>query len=262
LYIQGKLVLPFYIPDINESREEYAQYAQAVSRLDLGIGRLLELLHKSGQWEQTVVIYLSSTGPDFPGVQNNMDEENLHMPLLIKPAFYNQKNRVCDAMVSMVDVLPSILDISGVLYGDELLHGRSFGKVMFEAHPDSWDEVYASHTFDEITAYYPMRSIENRQYKLIWNIAWPLTYPLSNSIRTSATWHGIVTSKNPEILGKSLNFFFHRPEFELYDLLKDPQEIYNQADNPENREIFESLKRKLKDFLVRTNDPWIVSWKN
>ena len=50
-------------------------------------------------------------------------------------------------------------------------HGRSFLAAMDEEKPAGFDEIYASHTFHEVTMYYPMRAVRGREYKLIWNIA-------------------------------------------------------------------------------------------
>ena len=49
--------------------------------------------------------------------------------------------------------------------------------VLDQENPQGWDEVFASHTFHEITMYYPMRVVHSGKYKLIWNIAHPLPYP-------------------------------------------------------------------------------------
>ena len=53
-------------------------------------------------------------------------------------------------------------------------HGRSFLSVLEDEHPEGFDEAYASHTFHEITMYYPMRCITSGNYKYIFNIAHPL----------------------------------------------------------------------------------------
>ena len=59
---------------------------------------------------------------------------------------------------------------------------------MSEEHPAGWNELYASHTFHEITMYYPMRVVRGRQYKLIWNLAHPLPYPFASDLWEAPTW--------------------------------------------------------------------------
>ena len=53
-------------------------------------------------------------------------------------------------------------------------HGFPFWKSKAE----HWSSIFASHTFHEIQMYYPMRVYRDKKFKLIWNIAHPLPYPL------------------------------------------------------------------------------------
>ena len=53
-----------------------------------------------------------------------------------------------------------------------------------------------------------------------------------------------------------------RPQFELFDVEKDPDELHNLAAGPEQREKLAELKKKLKEFQKRTDDPWIIKWEH
>ena len=69
---------------------------------------------------------------------------------------------VSDALVSWVDIAPTILDFAGVEPPRRpKLHGRSFLPILEQEKPDGWDEIYASHTFHEVTMYYPMRVVRS-----------------------------------------------------------------------------------------------------
>lgn len=257
-YNPDKMNFPGYIPDFKGSHQEYSQYAQSVTRLDLGIGRLMFILHKNERWDNTLVIYLSSTGPSFPGVQNNLYLNDLKLPLIVKLPYIHKKNEASRMMVSCINIMPTILDFSGALPSDNSIQGRSLKQMLVQGDSSGWDEIYASHTFDDITSYYPMRSIINRNYQLIWNIAWKLPYNMGEKYKTSATWSDIISNSDSLILGRHLNEFVNRPEFELYDIKNDPAEIVNLSSNPLYIGILEELKLKIKDFQVRTNDPWII----
>jgi N-sulfoglucosamine sulfohydrolase len=256
-YKPNKIEVPSYLPDLPECRKELAQYAQAVSRMDLGIGRLLELLKKAGYWKNTLIIYISDAGIAFPGAQNTLYEAGIKLPCIIKPPFEEYRN-ICDAMINWADLTPTILDICAALPPEHNFHGRSFKDAMTQELSAGWDELYASHTFHEITMYYPMRMVMNRRYKLIRNIAWQLPFPIANDLSNSPTWQGVLKSDN-ELLGKqTVKNILERPEYELYDVINDPDEIKNLASNPEYASILADLKTRLKSFQVRTNDPWII----
>jgi N-sulfoglucosamine sulfohydrolase len=85
-----------------------------------------------------------------------------------------------------------------------------------------------------------------------------LPFPIANDLSNSPTWQGVLKSDN-ELLGKrTVKNILERPEYELYDVINDPDEIKNLASNPEYASILADLKARLKSFQVRTNDPWII----
>ena len=103
--------------------------------------------------------------------------------------------------------------------------------------------------------YYPMRAIRTRTHKLIWNIAYPLPYPIAADIGRSPTWETIVQSG--KMGGRTRESYLHRPEFELYDLTADPDELKNLADDPAQTKLLGELKERLKTRLRETRDPWL-----
>ncbi|MCL5270965.1 MAG: DUF4976 domain-containing protein, partial [bacterium] len=143
---------------------------------------------------------------------------------------------------------------------DRAFHGRSFLPVLDEENPAGWDEIFASHSFHEITMYYPMRVVRGRQYKLIYNIAHKLDYPFASDLWESETWQGIVKGGGRHFAKRTIEAYTSRPRFELYDVRADPDEIRNLADDPAHAAIFEELKAKLKAFQEKTKDPWITKW--
>ena len=167
------VVVPPYLPDLPATREELARYYMSVERADKGLVRLTEMLELTGHWENTVIIFISDNGIAFPGAKTNLYDPGMHLPCVIRRP--DVEPGTCDAMISWVDITPTILDIAGVSHTP--MHGRSFKSAMEMSSPEGWDEVYASHTFHEVTMYYPMRVVRTRKHKLIWNIAHGLPYP-------------------------------------------------------------------------------------
>ena len=164
-------------------------------------------------------------------------------------------------MISFVDLAPTILDFAGAASSGPELHGRSFLGVLEQVSPPGFDEVYASHTFHEITMYYPMRVVRTRQYKLIWNLAHQLTYPTAADLFQSATWQEALSRGPSSLYGKrTVATYLARPEFELYDLVQDPDETVNLALDGSHADTLKELKAKLRDFQKRTGDPWIHKW--
>jgi len=260
-YDPKDVIVPPFLPDLPECRAELAQYYQSVSRVDQGVGKLIHILKQTGKYDNTVVIYISDNGVAFPGAKTTLYEPGMNLPCIVRDP--RQKNRgiTCDALVNFADLAPTILDYAGALPGPGSLQGRSFKPVLNQEHPKGWDETYASHTFHEITMYYPMRVVRQRKYKLIWNIAHGLDYPFASDLWASATWQATIRAGNKYYGKRTVDAYLHRPKFELYDLENDPYEVKNLAEDPGHREILADLKSKLRTFQKRTKDPWIVKWE-
>ena len=190
-YDPKDVLVPRFLPDTKESREEIAQYYQSVSRIDQGFGKLMKMLQESGKANNTIVMYISDNGMAFPGAKTTVYEPGIKLPCIIKDPTNSTKGITNNAMISWVDLTPTILDMAKVDYNEKDFHGKSFKNIVEKENPKGWNEIYASHTFHEITMYYPMRVVRSDNYKLIWNIAWRLEYPFASDLWASSTWQGI-----------------------------------------------------------------------
>ncbi|MFA7160478.1 MAG: heparan N-sulfatase, partial [Kiritimatiellia bacterium] len=129
------------------------------------------------------------------------------------------------------------------------------------ASPADWrEEIYAAHTFHEITNYYPTRVVRTRRHKFIWNIAWKLDYPFASDLWHSASWKAVLRNKQNKFGARSVDAYIHRPRFELYDLEKDPDETVNLADEPHCQKLAREFCDKIKKFQQDTRDPWLHKW--
>jgi N-sulfoglucosamine sulfohydrolase len=259
-YDPKDVVVPPFLPDLPECRAELAQYYQSVSRVDQGVGRLMRVLKQAGKYDSTVVIYISDNGVAFPGAKTTLYEPGMNLPCIVRDPRQRNKGIACDALVNYTDLAPTILDFAGALPRKSSLQGRSFKSALNQGHPKGWDETYASHTFHEITMYYPMRVVRQRKYKLIWNIAHGLDYPFASDLWASSTWQATIQAGNKYYGKRTVEAYLHRPKFELYDLENDPHEVENLADDPKHQKVLAELQAKLKAFQKRTKDPWIVKW--
>lgn len=122
--------------------------------------------------------------------------------------------------------------------------------------------VFGSHSFHEVTMAYPMRYIRSKRYKLIHNINYQLPFPIDQDFYLSPTFQDILerTKANQSLNWyKSLQEYYFRPEWELYDLKVDNEEKYNVAKKASYKTVFEQLKTTLSNWQNKTKDPWICS---
>jgi len=260
-YDPKDVIVPPFLPDIPECRAELAQYYQSVSRLDQGVGRLVKVLKDANKYENTVFIYISDNGVAFPGAKTNLYEPGMNLPVIVRTPWQDRRGSTCDALVNYADLAPTILDFAGAMPNETKFHGRSFKSVFEQEHPKGWDTTYASHTFHEITMYYPMRVVRRRRYKLTWNIASGLDYPFASDLLAASTWQGTIHRGLKHYGKRTVDAYIHRAKFELYDLEKDPDEIENLADDPKHSELLADMKSEMRAFQKRTKDPWLLKWR-
>jgi N-sulfoglucosamine sulfohydrolase len=262
-YEPADVVVPPFLPDTPTCRAELAQYYESVSRADAGLGRLVEILKQAGKYDDTLIIFISDNGLPFPGAKTTVYEAGLRLPCVIRNPAAQQRGIVSQALVSWVDIAPTILDFADVEPSPRVkLHGRSTLPILEQEKPSGWDEMYASHTFHEVTMYYPMRVVRSGRHKLIWNIAHPLPFPFASDLWNSATWQYSLQHGEEFMYGhRTIKSFVNRPQFELYDLERDPDEVHNLADDPQHRQVLAELQQKLREFQRRTGDPWELKWE-
>jgi N-sulfoglucosamine sulfohydrolase len=285
IFSPEEVTVPSWLPDNAEVRQELAEYYQAITRVDQGLGVLLDFLESSGRDKNTMVVFLSDNGSPFPGAKTTLYEAGINLPLIVRNPDVANRGVVCDAQVNWTDLAPTILDFCGVTPAPgppvtpapnnegagsprrngklvpPQFHGRSFLGVLEQQHPEGWDEVYASHSFHEITMYYPMRAVIEGDWKLIFNIAHDLPYPFASDLYESPTWQGVLKRGDTQYGQRTVSAYIHRPRFELYDLNADPGEVHNLADSEEHAATLERLQRKLQAWQKATDDPWELKWR-
>ncbi|MFT3968376.1 MAG: hypothetical protein QM690_21110, partial [Sphingobium sp.] len=162
-----------------------------------------------------------------------------------------------DAMVSWIDITPTLLDWTGVAGPAYPLPGRSLLPLLGRTGATGWDRIYASHEFHEINQYYPMRAVRTRTHSYICNLAWQLPYPIAGDVAQSESWKAISADPNVAVGGRTQAAYRHRPAEEFYDLRNDPDELVNLVETGEQHTVLEELRGSLNALLTATRDPWL-----
>jgi N-sulfoglucosamine sulfohydrolase len=257
-YSPSDVTVPYFLPDCQEVREELAEQYQAVSRMDQGVGLVIEELRKSGRYDETLIIYISDNGIPFPGAKTTLYDPGVHLPMIVQSPTLRGGGRVNDAMISFVDITPTVLEWTRTPPPDYELHGRSFLSILGEERAKGWDRVFVSHTFHEITMYYPTRGIRTRRFKYLNNLFPELEFPPASDLYASASWQAILRRKDGMMGKRTVKGYLHRDREELYDLSKDPEELKNAAGDPPYAEVLNELRQEVLDFRKRTNDAWLI----
>ena len=254
-YSPDEVIVPDFLPDHPDVRREFAEYYQSVSRLDTGIGMAVRALQDAGRADDTMIVVMSDHGMPFPGGKASSFDTGHHCPLIITRP--NAEAVVSDALVNWSNIAPTVFDWCGVDPPEDLPE-KSLVPILDEAHPEGFDETYFSHTFHEVTNYYPYRVLRGRKYKYVRNLYPELTTPLPSDLWASPTWQAI-RRENLEMGKRSTEKFLHQDAEALFDIENDPMESTNIIHDPSVRDIAETMRQKVRAFRTETRDPWCLA---
>jgi N-sulfoglucosamine sulfohydrolase len=254
------LKLPAYVPDRPDVRESFAEYYELVERLDDGFGQALAMLERTGKAASTLVMFFSDQGGAFPHGYTQY-EPGVHVPLIVFNPEAKRGGVVSDAMVTLADITPTILDWTGVRQPKYALNGRSLLGILEQEHSAEWHSVVLSHVMHEVTMYYPMRTLRERRYKLIWNLCSQMPFLNAKEVEERSPWR-LTIERGEKFIGKrTIEKYVWRPPVELYDVQNDPDEVVNLADDPAFAEIRRAMSEKLLVRLRETNDHWLERYQ-
>lgn len=257
-YTPELFTLPPYLVDTPETREALAKYYGEISYMDNQMGQVLEYLRMTGQEEETLVIFLSEQGSNFPHCKWTCYETGLRSACLVRWPGKTEPGSATDAMIQYTDILPTFIDIAG---GDPDQHdfdGSSFLDVLTGKASSHHTHVYGVQTSKGIyygPSAYGIRTVRDTRYRLIWNLNHENEFSnlVTEGFEPYLSWKEAAEQGN-EFAAEQYNRYKSRPEFELYDLKKDPFEMINLADRPEQQEKKESLFRKLQSWMDEQGD--------
>ena len=235
---------PWIGSDSPHLRTEIQNYFNCMNRLDEGIGMVLRELDKTGQRDNTLIIYISDHGADFPRGKGSCYENGIRIPMIVNYPKAFSKGKVETQMVSTIDILPTMLDACGLpvpehLPGNNLLaidHGTQKGHQY----------IHSFTTGSAPGLQFLQFAIRDERYKLIYN-----PYRHKNHLAASR-YRNSKLGEDQHV--KSLLF---PDEYELFDLEVDPHEWKNLATSPEHQETKKRLLAAMQAFQKEINDPFL-----
>ena len=292
-YQAAEVPVPKFLPDTPETRAELAQYYQSCSRIDAGLGQLVEILKQADLYDRTLIVFTADHGMAFSGAKTTVYDPGLKVPFVVRNPYQSKRGAVSEALISHVDITPSLLDFAEGLdpqtngpvdwqdpnqfwkQRDEAVQENRAGGNQFRSYQGkSWlptlghpnaehhSRIFASHTFHEIQMYYPMRVVRDKKFKLIWNIAYKLDYPFASDLWAASSWQAQLEKGQEANYGqRTVGQYIQRPRFEFFDIENDPDEAYNLADKPEYAELLKTYQGHLKQMQAQLKDPWAIKWK-
>jgi uncharacterized sulfatase len=262
-YPPEKIILPPNIADTKKTREAFSRYLAEITYMDMQVGDILKALDKSGHASDTLVLFTSEQGSQFPGCKWTNWDTGVHTALVARWAGVVDAGKRSDALVQYADILPTLIDVTGADVPRNGFDGKSFLPVLMGKKKTHRRYVYGMHNNLPEGPSYPVRTVSDGTFRYMRNLkskeiyiekhlmGWTGKGELNNPYW--ATWVREASSNaNTYELVKR---YMHRPSEQLYHTEKDPYELNDLAGAENYAEIKQRLSRELDHWMRSQGDP-------
>ena len=237
------IIPPATLPDTPKTRKDMAGFHAFARILDNAVGEILSALEEAGLAENTLIISTTDHGIAFPQMKCCLKDRGWGVSLIMRGPGPFKAGTACDSLVSHLDIFPTICDYLQI-EAPSWLEGKSILPVLRGEKQDVNDEVFAEVNWH--TAYEPKRAVRTARWKFTKRFDGRTRDVLGNCDGglSKNYWvkHGW---KDAEL----------EQEEALYDLVFDPAEHNNLANDQKHREDLADMRQRLRTWMVRTNDP-------
>ncbi|MBC2607076.1 sulfatase family protein [Pelagicoccus albus] len=231
---------PPYLPDTPATRQDTASLHEGVRLMDEYMGHVLYSLSQYGFDDNTLVIVTTDHGIEFPGGKKTLSDQGLGVMLMLRDPETYKGGKVVDALVSQLDLYPTVMEAAGIEKPD-WLEGTSLSNLTSGKTNSEHRELYGEQTYHGSLE--ALRCIRTERYKLV----------LRHDSQGPLMPHD---GPSYEIMRDYGYYKRDLGKVELFDLYLDPLEAYNRAEDPAYLEIREKLTKRIYAWMEQTNDPF------
>jgi arylsulfatase A-like enzyme len=236
---------PPNLPDTPEVRADVAAFKASARSLDQGVGMVLNQLDACRLADETLIVFTTDHGMPFPGAKATLYDRGLGVMLILRGPEPFAGGRVIDALVSHIDIYPTIcaqLEIPRPSF----LQGVSLLPLLRAEVADVREEIFAGSTWH--AAYEPQRAVRTARHKYIRRWGDRRTPVLAN------------TDDGPskDLLLRHGWAEREIPRDQLYDVFFDPNEAENLAGDPAHADVLADLRARLEQWMHDTEDPLLA----
>lgn len=250
---------PPILENLSDVRKEFAQYCNSAQRMDVSIGKILDVLACSPDAESTIIFFSADHGMPFPFSKATVYDFGTRTPALLHyPGMGTPKT--FEQITSNIDYMPTLLELMNVS-APTGMDGKSWGPLL---HGASKHREYLVTHVNGVSSgqQFPMRAIQNKRYSLVF-MPWSdgklqfrvesmsgLTFPaLKRAADTDPT---IAARVHQYVMGVPLAF---------YDLEIDPGQRQNLIKSAKHKQEIAEMKKKLLVYMQDTGDPQLDNFR-
>jgi N-sulfoglucosamine sulfohydrolase len=252
----ARVALTPYLADTPGTRADLALYYDAIARMDQTLGDMVRELEQRGLRDKTLIVFLSDNGAPFPREKGTLYDSGTRTPLIFSWSGVISPGSVYDrGLVSTVDLTPTLVELAGGR-PQEWFQGRSFlGLLTAPGSYSGREYVFSERNWHDCDEH--QRAVRTERYKLIRTDAYT-ELPLCTAADIGASpsflaLRALAKSGRPNAAQARL-FEVPRARLELYDLIADPWELKNVADDPRYATQVRELAEVLQTWIEESDD--------
>lgn len=251
-HASSDVIVPPYLPDNEFTRRDLALYYDEISRLDSYVGLIVDELDRQGISENTILIFMTDNGRPFPRDKTRLYDSGIKTPFIVRwPA--GIKPGVTNALISAIDIAPTILTLAGV----ELLpvfQGNSFERIFQNPEEPFREQIFAQHNWHDYQAH--ERAVRNNNFLYIRNAFPELSAsPPADAVRSPTFQQMIKLHEEGTLpIHQQDCFVIPRPAEELYDVIADPYQMNNLLYDKNYDAVLKEMRSKLDLWIREYND--------
>ncbi len=254
----NEVPLPPYHPATPEMKHDWAQYYDKVEDMDTWVGEKLKELEEAGLLENTIVFYYGDHGGVLARSKRYVYETGTRVPFIVRiPEKYKylfpeeEIGSKVSRLVSFVDLVPTLLSITGITIPDYLQGSAFLGKqktpdpeyaYMFRGRMDErfdMSRAVRDQRFRYIRNYMPYR-VYGQHLEYLWKAP------------SIGSWEqAFLKGECNEIQSA---FWKTKPVEELYDTENDPWEVNNLAGDLNYIDVLERMRAANKNWVTKIYD--------
>ena len=255
----GQLELPPYLVDTPETREAMARYLAEVEVLDQHVGATLDALRRTGEEEETLVLFTSEQGAQWPGAKWTNWEPGVRTALVVRWPGRVPAGRRTGALVHYTDVLPTLLAAAGGAPEKKDFDGSSFLSVLEGRADEHRDYAFSMHNNVPEGPPYPIRSVTDGEFRYIRNLTPEAVFMEKHVFgrpgRNGYWGSWMFAAADSEYANALVQRYMHRPAEELYHTAEDPYQLDNLANGLKYEEVEQRLRQALNRWRRSEDDP-------
>jgi len=251
--------MPPEIPGTDYSYEMMRHFAPCVRYMDLHLGRLIAAVEAMDDAENTLFVFTTDHGILGSRGKGTAYDHGMEIATVFHQPGKLRAGQRSPNLFNNIDFFPTLLECAGIEAPPNFGHSHWRGLIDDSAYTPQ-EHIFTERNYHE--NYDPVRTVRTNEFHYLRNF-----HPFAKAFPTPAEmlasddpsirdkWPAESTLAGPDHSSKALTHLPDRPREELYDIVNDPYETRNLADDPKYADVKARLARLCEEHMDATGDP-------